>query len=60
LPASVRPLGATRIQMMMQPRQFSVLFTVMWTRCGRGPEPVRPHDEGSAMIDTVRGCLTGA
>jgi len=22
-------------------RQFSVLFTVKWTRCGRGPEPVR-------------------
>ncbi len=39
-------------------RQFAVLFTVTWTRCGR--EPVQPHDKGSAMIDTVKGCLTGA
>jgi hypothetical protein len=46
-------------------RQFSVLFTVMWTRCGRGPEPVRPpavyeemdidvtyHQDGRVLVES--------
>lgn len=45
---------------LIAPRQISVLFTVMWTRCGREPKPAKPSTgDGPSRIDAVNGSLRG-